>query len=309
MSRKSYKKSRKLNLESLESRELMAADIGLNVSTGTLIINGSDRPDVAVVQQVYDTVVVSTGDGYSTSQRAFSAGQVRRIAFVGRSGDDFFSNASNISSVAWGGAGNDRLVGGTGRDWLMGEAGVDFLFGQEGNDILSGGGDADYIEGGFGRDSLSGGSGDDVMLGGADVDRLYGQWGNDRLDGGAGYDYLYGQSGSDTLYDDRFGAYRNYGSGANYYANGHMLNSVANYQTGASTAEILARQEFYSALAAEHYYAPLANQLVNFYRSNPKLNDAYIWRRVGDPQLYQELNNWRPGQPLPSNLPGSYLFS
>jgi hypothetical protein len=71
----------------------------------------------------------------------------------------------------------------------------------------------------------------------------------------------------------------------------------------------LANRDFVNALAAERRYAPIANQWVDFYRSGPVLNDSYIWREVGDPQLYRHLNNWRPGQPLPSGLPGSWLFS
>jgi Ca2+-binding RTX toxin-like protein len=91
---------------------------------------------------------------------------------------------------AYGGAGDDQILGGDGNDILKGYGGNDFIQGGDGNDVL---------EGGTGDDALLGEAGNDTLLGGAGDDELQGNAGDDRLDGGSGNDTLFGQEGKDIL--------------------------------------------------------------------------------------------------------------
>ncbi|MDM0010118.1 calcium-binding protein [Variovorax sp. J22G73] len=137
--------------------------------------------------------------------------------------------------VAYGEAGNDRIVGGFGADYLDGGADNDVLTGHGGDDVLLGGaghdylnGDgikkldryesldaalhgSDFLDGGTGNDTLLGGGRDDVLFGGADDDMLWGDdsdaeklpgiyHGADYLNGEGGNDQAIGGGKDDTLY-------------------------------------------------------------------------------------------------------------
>jgi len=74
---------------------------------------------------------------------------------------------------AWGGDGNDVLVGGRGGDSLLcgtgddrafGGRGNDYLRGDEGNDFLYAGEDDDQLAGGVGNDVIDGGEGTDTAI-------------------------------------------------------------------------------------------------------------------------------------------------
>ncbi|MQX96908.1 hemolysin [Sinorhizobium medicae] len=104
---------------------------------------------------------------------------------------------NTMTSIIFGGSGNDILDGG---------AGDDTIFGQGGDDLIIGGRDSlasrdinntidvedleDQTESDDGNDTLYGGGGNDTILGGQ---------GNDILDGGAGDDTLSGQDGIDIF--------------------------------------------------------------------------------------------------------------
>jgi Ca2+-binding RTX toxin-like protein len=108
-----------------------------------------------------------------------------------RAGDD------TLTSITFGGNGDDTLDGG---------AGDDTIFGQGGDDLIIGGRDSlasrdinntidvadleDQTESDDGNDALYGGRGNDTILGGQ---------GNDILDGGDGDDMLGGQDGVDVF--------------------------------------------------------------------------------------------------------------
>jgi RTX calcium-binding nonapeptide repeat (4 copies) len=98
------------------------------------------------------------------------------VFFTGAKGDDTFQNNTDLRSYAWGGLGNDTLIGGTNQDVLMGEQGNDKIYGGGGKDFLSGGDDNDYIDGG-----------------GAFVNGQY----RDNFDGVA--DYINGNGGADKF--------------------------------------------------------------------------------------------------------------
>ncbi len=126
------------------------------------------------------------GDGLVISWQDFISG--REFMVQGTSANDNLV-ASNVSSVMFGGDGNDTMTGGSGHDQLFGGDGNDQMWGEDGDDLLEGG------------------NGDD---------RLYGGYGNDILDGGAGNDYLEGGAGDDTYIfraGDGQDTINNYGGG------------------------------------------------------------------------------------------------
>ena len=144
----------------------------------------------------------------------FEHGEISKIVFHGGNGNDSFTNASLLSSEAYGGHGNDTLSGGAGSDELHGGTGNDILngnsmswgllagdqlFGGTGDDVLTGGGWSDLLVGGAGDDDLFGGGGSDLLQGGSGHDELFGGSGNDELYGGWGWDQLFGEDGDDLL--------------------------------------------------------------------------------------------------------------
>lgn len=118
----------------------------------------------------------------------------------GGSGDDRLIG-NNAANVLVGGSGKDQLYGGRGADILDGEGGNDRLYGNNGNDLLLGGGQRDRLFGGRGHDDLLGGNGKDRLAGGGGRDTLDGGGGNDRLTGNGGADtFIFGR-GRDTVTD------------------------------------------------------------------------------------------------------------
>ena len=207
----------KLGAQQLEKRELLAALIGYDARRATVTITGSGLADAAEVSQLPSgQYQVKTWDARSQAAQLLPNG-LRKIVFYGGDGNDWFKNDTAVPVEAWGGLGDDTLVGGSGNDWLEGQAGNDTLFGGAGNDRLYGwtgddnlnGGDgddyihgwegADIIFGGNGNDSLWGGLGNDQICGDADNDHIEGQEGDDRLWGGAGDDKLFGWTGNDMI--------------------------------------------------------------------------------------------------------------
>jgi Ca2+-binding RTX toxin-like protein len=113
---------------------------------------------------------------------------------------------NTMTSIIFGGMGNDTLDGG---------AGDDTIFGQGGDDLIIGGRDSlasrdinntidvadleDQTESDDGNDTLYGGSGNDTILGGQGNDILDGGDGDDTLSGQEGIDIFRGGAGVDTV--------------------------------------------------------------------------------------------------------------
>lgn len=66
---------------------------------------------------------------------------------------------------AFGGGGNDRLIGNALRNKLVGKGGEDVILGKKGNDVMKGGGGDDTLKGGPGRDRIDGQKGNDTLIG------------------------------------------------------------------------------------------------------------------------------------------------
>lgn len=134
----------------------------------------------------------------------FPTAAVSQIKFDAKLGNDAFQNATNITTVALGGGGNDVLIGGGGNDIVEGGYGDDVIFGGGGADYLQGNAGNDHLFGGTGTDHLIGDGigevGNDILFGEDGDDVLEGRDGNDLLVGGNGRDVLVGGRGADELH-------------------------------------------------------------------------------------------------------------
>jgi Ca2+-binding RTX toxin-like protein len=92
-------------------------------------------------------------------------------------GDSIEADVEN----AFGGAGNDVLVGSSRRNFLDGRGGDDEIYGGASNDYLIGGAGNDSIFGDDGNDTLTGGDGNDTLTGGAGADYLAADIGDDLI--------------------------------------------------------------------------------------------------------------------------------
>ncbi|MEN8274388.1 putative Ig domain-containing protein [Acinetobacter seifertii] len=134
------------------------------------------------------------------------------------------------SDIAYGGLGNDIILGSSDKDFLYGGEGDDAIYGMDGSDYLYGGDNNDTIYSGDGSDELIGGNGNDELVGGLERDTLYGgegddiieadlkdlegkfappiesenynRFGDDLVYGGAGNDKILGNLGNDEIYGD-----------------------------------------------------------------------------------------------------------
>ena len=202
-------------VESLEGRQLMAADVG--VSGGVLRVDGSDYADQILVeavnrwvtkggvlsylQQFHVRVTDSAGnvrvapDG-SSLNRYFNRDGITRIDLYAAGGSDTIdAAATGVNVRVFAGAGNDDIITGGGNDNVYGETGDDEAILGGGNDTFGGGTGQDEARGGAGDDYLVGGGGSDILEGGSGNDYLQGKNGKDVLKGGLGDDHYKTNSG------------------------------------------------------------------------------------------------------------------
>jgi Ca2+-binding RTX toxin-like protein len=225
---------RRVMMDALEARTLLASFFAELTDQGTLIIRGSDESaDTIIVGEDFQEYSGLWWIGISVGPDAYDqylVADVRRIEVYAGDGDDIVDcwNPALLSTVGLdpleafgifidGGDGNDRITGGTrndlidlgtGNDWAWGGDGLDNIVGGDGDDTLSGGAQKDLLDGGIGNDRLNGNGGHDRLFGGPNADRLFGYEGNDVLDGGSSIDRLEGGGGADVMYggggNDRF---------------------------------------------------------------------------------------------------------
>ncbi|MBE9115730.1 S8 family serine peptidase [Lusitaniella coriacea LEGE 07157] len=91
---------------------------------------------------------------------------------------------------AFGGDGDDTMVGNSVANLLQGDRGDDYLQGNGGDDTLKGNTGNDVVDGGFGNDVLRGGTGNDLLMGREGNDWMIGEGETDILIGGGGSDYF-----------------------------------------------------------------------------------------------------------------------
>ena len=191
---------RKLFLEGLETRTLMAANLTATLDTSDKIlrIEGTNAADSIVVRNNAGRVSVNgitiqvNNNGAISNPSSVSRNLVTRVEVQGLAGNDVITmNETGMTAgqglplYAFGGNGTDKLTGGSMIDKLYGENGSNILLGNAGNDqlfgafattevetagghdVLNGGAGNDMLRGGVGNDTLSGGTEDDLLLGGA----------------------------------------------------------------------------------------------------------------------------------------------
>lgn len=181
----------RLGVQALETREMMS--VSQLVMTGTTLTVYTNNVGTSVQFDHYNggVAVSEVGTG-----KWWVRNGVQTVQFIGGAGNDTVRHNMNIRINAWGGAGNDVLVGGTAADQLVG------------------------------------GVGDDRLIGRAGTDALYGGWGNDTLislDAGA-VDYLHGGPNADSFWTDKIGTQQD--TAADVLA-GDRLNAVTSFANGA----------------------------------------------------------------------------
>ncbi|MEO1527102.1 MAG: hypothetical protein AAFX06_16810 [Planctomycetota bacterium] len=140
---------KRLSVQALERRQLLAGDVGMVDST--LHIEGTSQNDIAEVYVSEESLVVklqsqnAAGEGTDAQEHSFPADQVDRIVFEAFGGDDLMVNDTSINSVMRGGGGHDTLMGGEGNDLLIAGAGDDLVLGGGGDDVVLGGVGTDLL--------------------------------------------------------------------------------------------------------------------------------------------------------------------
>jgi len=201
--------SRRLRLESLEDRTMLAADL----VNGVLSVVGTKGSDSIQVQVA--TAGAHTGElevNVNGAQSYFTVAQVNSIHIAGLKGNDTITVNDNVTigvSIN-GGKGHDTIKGGGGQDTIHGDAGNDSIQGSAGHDTIYGDQGNDTVLAGAGNDAVFGGSGNDSLWGGGDNDTLWGENGKDTINGETGDDVCHGNNGSDNIHggagnDDVYG--------------------------------------------------------------------------------------------------------
>ncbi len=136
-----------------------AASAGANVNaalspTGTLAIQGAGGSDDVVITSSGGTIQVQSSLLGGAVSFANSAVSLIRIDLG--NGDDSLLVGADVTAtiLAFGGAGNDIMVGGSGSNLLVGGSGVDLITGRGARDILIGGEGSDVLNGAGGQDIL-----------------------------------------------------------------------------------------------------------------------------------------------------------
>lgn len=179
----------------IDVRPFASSNINVSLDAeGTLSIIG-DIHDNNVEVTVIDAQIVVYGlDTDNARQRVlgtFHTSVVQAVYFEGQAGNDRLDASTlAVPVTAFGGAGNDILIGGTANDRLIGD---DSEFTNPW-----------WFRASDGRDELHGGAGHDRLFGGGNYDSLYGDDGDDYLDGGHDNDFdrLFGGSGADSFVKD-----------------------------------------------------------------------------------------------------------
>ena len=187
-----------LCIESLENRQMMAANLTASLTSGVLSIDGTHQGDTIVVRQIGNQISI---DGVAGR---FDASQVTLIAIDSKQGNDFIRldvPGQEVTKLALidAGEGNDVVRGGNGGDVVLLGSGNDLAITNGGNDIVDGGAGNDRIWTGAGHDVVDGGDNDDYIVLGAGDDTAFGGTGNDRVWSEIGNDQVSGGDGDDEI--------------------------------------------------------------------------------------------------------------
>ena len=156
--------SSKIEMESLESRQLMSATFPV---VTTPAVTGGLQLDVAVSGGEQVRISSATGglNVMSGGTTQFYAGTFVSILATASTGDNriIIDDSVTINGIIHGGTGNDTLMGGGGSDTLYAGTGNDLLIGGVGTDsLIALGGNVDTLTGGAGVDTFWADTGDVV---------------------------------------------------------------------------------------------------------------------------------------------------
>jgi len=140
----------RLRIERLEDRTVPTVSVN---AAGVLVIVGTAENDTATVTQSSTTYQVDLNGVARTFAR--SKVPTSEVVFRGFDGNDSFTNsAPALKARAFGGDGDDTLVGSARADILYGGDGNDWLYGGAGNDHLDGQGGDDVVVAGAGKETV-----------------------------------------------------------------------------------------------------------------------------------------------------------
>ena len=195
-----FRRSRRLQFEALDKREMMDASAVLS-NAGVLTVDAGPQGADADVLEMWNTLFFRSrnSSGAMTGFKFFNKGDVKKIVFNGSNHADKFTNYTDIEDQILGHGGNDQLTGGRGYSHIEGGSGNDTIRGGGGNDDLWGGANRDTIHGDAGEDTIHGDAGNDRLIGGDDGDEIWGGSGQDVISGARGNDEIHGGSESDTI--------------------------------------------------------------------------------------------------------------
>lgn len=187
---------RRPQLESLETRTLLACTISPMSSQGVVTIRGTDEADnvyLAVVDNGQNLRIQHRSSGESRATTTIrSLNGLQRIVFYGYGGDDRLTHGYSSSGSATNPIPQIYAHGHAGKDTLSGGGQDDKLYGGSTSE-------ADVLRGFQGHDELYGGPGNDSLGGDSGNDRLFGEAGDyDKLNGGIGSDFLDPGSADET---------------------------------------------------------------------------------------------------------------
>lgn len=183
--------------------------------TGSNTIFGGDDDDIIAIGGYNDAT-----DGLDTGALIEDAvGAIGGQAFGG-AGNDFILGTASGDDLVGLGDGNDEAVLGSGNNTVYAGAddtgmdavtvgngdneiytgaGDDTVTSADGNDTVGLGAGNDDINAGDGDNVVYGGAGDDSIVAGSGRDDLFGGAGNDTIKAGTGDDEIYGGAGDDSL--------------------------------------------------------------------------------------------------------------
>ncbi|NSX55703.1 sulfatase-like hydrolase/transferase [Parasulfitobacter algicola] len=129
--------------------------------------------------------------GNDRDNRIIFAGSHNRFTLEVHSGPgNNFIRTSHDRLIAYGGPGNDMIIGGVSDNIIHGGSGNDTLYGGPGNDELHGDAGNDELYGGDGNDTLYSGSGNNLLDGGPGVNLIVVEGGINRIMAEAGENTL-----------------------------------------------------------------------------------------------------------------------
>jgi hypothetical protein len=142
-----YRHRSSVNLEILESRDLLSAIAGVSLQFGNLAITatkaGGNTAQVSIDSSNHNVKVTLNGQS-----QEYSANSVTSVTYKGGSaGGDTFANNTNLVELAWGYGGHNSFTGGTYYNYV-------FLYGKSNTYNVQAGSFSDLWENGGNGDSI-----------------------------------------------------------------------------------------------------------------------------------------------------------